>query len=113
MNPNNEFYKYRDQLNDKGKQLVMQFMLSKEYKDLRLKIARIEADLLKAKQDYFKRVEELHREKYNVECSEIPKAKDEYVRQHIEGYKMHLRTKDADNPIEAYMQFIKSEVSHG
>jgi hypothetical protein len=26
---------------------------------------------------------------------------------------MHLRTKDADNPIEAYTQIIKSESNHG
>ena len=91
MNPNNEFYKYRDQLNDKGKQLVMQFMRSEEYKELRRKISRIEADLCRARHEYYKRVEELHREKYDVECSEIPRIKDEWIRRHINEYKLHLR----------------------
>lgn len=109
MNPNNEFYKYRDQLNDRGKQLVMQFMHSKQYSDLCSKVNDIDKEIERLNIEYERKFRELHAAKRNIELHEIPSAKDEYVRQHIEGYKMHLRTKDADNPIKAYMQVIKSK----
>lgn len=46
--------------------------------------------------------------KRNVQLNEIPKAKDEYVRSHIESYKMYLRTKDVDDPIETYMEYLNN-----
>lgn len=113
MNPNNPLYEYAELLNDKGRQLVRKFMMSEQYRELRLKIAKIDADMHKAEQEYHKRIRELKEARRNIELYEIPNAKDEYVREHIEGYKMYLRTKDADNPIEAYMQTIKSQLNHG
>lgn len=112
MNPNNPLYKYAELLNTRGQQLVRQFMMSEHYRELRLKIAKIDADMLKAEQEYRKRIRELKEAKRNIELYEIPNAKDEYVREHLEGYKMYFRTKDADNPIEVYMQIVKSELTH-
>jgi hypothetical protein len=104
MNPNNDLYKYAEQLNEYGSKLVKQFMQSKEYADLHLKIAKIDADIWKAEQEYRKKIRELRTAKRNIEINEIPKAKAEYVRNNIESYKMHLRIKDADNHISAYME---------
>lgn len=103
MNPKNPLYEYADKLNDYGVKLVNKFMHSKQYSDLRSKINDIEREIDQLNIEYERKFRELHAAKRNIELNEIPKAKDEYVRQHIEGYKMHLRTKDADNPIEAYM----------
>lgn len=108
MNPNNDLYKYAEQLNDYGVKLVKQFMHSKEYADLHLKIAKIDADIYKAEQEYWKKIRELRAAKRNIEFNEIPKAKDEYVRSHIESYKMHLRIKDTENPIETYIEYLKN-----
>lgn len=113
MNKNNPLYKYADMLNDYGVNLVKKFILSKEYSDLRSKVHAIDKEIEWLHIEYERKFRELHAAKRNIEINEIHKAKDEYVRQHIEGYKMYLRIKDTDNPTEAYMQFIKSEVEHG
>ena len=107
MNPNNPLYEHADKLNEYGIKLVRKFMSSEQYRELRLKIAKIDADMLKAEREYRQRIRELKLAKRNIELYEIPKAKDEYVRQHIEGYKMYLRTKDTENHIKAYMQIVK------
>lgn len=112
MNPNNPLYEHADKLNEYGVKLVREFMTSEKYRELRLKVAKIDADMFKAEQEYRKRIRELRKAKRNIELYEIPNAKDEYVREHIEGYKMYLRTKDAENPIEAYMQIVQSELTH-
>lgn len=113
MNPNNPLYEHADKLNEYGIKLVKNFMHSKEYSELRSKINDIDKEIEKLNIEYERKFRELHAAKRNIEINEIPKAKDEYVRQHIEGYKMHLRTKDTDNPIESYMQIVKSEVNNG
>ena len=113
MNPNNPLYEYSDKLNEYGCKLVKNFMHSKQYSDLRSKVNDIDKEIEQLNIEYERKFRELHAAKRSIEINEIPKAKDEYVRQHIEGYKMHLRTKDAGNPIKAYMQIIKSEVDHG
>lgn len=91
MNPNNPLYKHADMLNDYGINLVRQFMTSEEYAELRLKIAKIDADIWKIEQESLKKIRELRAAKRNIELYEIPKAKDEYVRRHIEDYKTHLK----------------------
>lgn len=106
MNPNNPLYKYADMLNDYAINLVKKFMRSKQYSDLRSKVNSIDKEIEQLNIEYERKFRELHAAKRNIEINEIPKAKDEYVRQHIEGYKMYLRTKDADNPIEAYMRVL-------
>ena len=108
MNPNNSLYEYADKLNEYGTKLVKRFIHSKEYSDLCSKVKSIDKEIEQLNAEYERRFRELHAAKRNIEQYEIPKAKDAYVRQHIEGYKMHLRTKDADDPIKAYMQIIKS-----
>lgn len=107
MNPNNPLYEYADKLYEYGVKLVKKFMLSKQYSDLRSKVKDIDKEIEQLNREYERKLRELRAAKRNIEIYEIPNAKDEYVRQHIEGYKKHLRTKDADNPIEAYMQLIK------
>lgn len=109
MNPSNPLYKYADKLNEYGVKLVKKFMSSKEYSDLHSKANDIDKEIEQLNIEYERNLRELHAAKRNIELYEIPNAKDEYVRQHIESYKMHLRTKDACNPIEAYMQITKSE----
>ena len=111
MNKNNPLYEYADQLNEYGVKLVKKFMHSKQYSDLCSKINDIEREIDQLNIEYERKFRDLIKAKLNVQLNEIPKAKDEYVRQHIECYKMHLRTKDADNPIEAYMQIIKKEAT--
>ena len=106
MNQNNPLYKYADELNDYGVNLVKKFMHSKQYSDLRSKAHDIDKEIERLHIEYERRFRELHAAKRNIEVNEIPKAKDEYVRQHIEGYKKYLRTKDAENPIEAYMESL-------
>ena len=106
MNPNNPLYEYADMLNDYGINLVKKFMHSKQYSDLRSKAHAIDKEIEQLHIEYERKFRELHAAKHNIEINEISKAKDEYVRQHIEGYKMHLRTKDAENSIEAYMRVI-------
>ena len=113
MNQNNPLYEYADKMNEYGIKLVRKFMSSEQYREFRLKMAKIDADMLKAEHEYRQRIRELKLAKRNIEPYEIPKAKDEYVRQHIEGYKMYLRTKDTEDPVEAYMQIVKSEVNDG
>lgn len=113
MNPNNPLYKYADKLNDYGVNLVKKFMHSKQYSDLCSKINDIDKEIDQLNIEYERKFRNLINAKLNVQLNEIPKAKDDYVRQHIEGYKMHLRIKDADNPIEAYMQIVKQESNHG
>lgn len=113
MNKNNPLYEYADKLNEYGVKLVKKFMQSEEYAELHLKMAEIDADIWKAEQEYWKKVRELRATKRNIELHEIPNARNEYVRQHIEDYKTHLKTKEANNPIEAYMQITKSEANHG
>ena len=98
MNPNNPLYKYADKLNDYGVNLVKQFMNSEEYSYLCSKINSIEKEIDQLNIEYERKFMDLIKAKLNVQLNEIPKAKDDYVRQHIEGYKMHLRIKDADNP---------------
>lgn len=109
MNPNNPLYKYADMLNDYGHNLVKGFMHSKQYFDLRSKAYDIDKEIELLNKEYEKKFRELHAAKRNIELHEIPNARNEYVRQHIEGYKMHLRIKDADNPIEAYMKVLNNE----
>lgn len=111
MNPNNPLYEYSDKLNEYGVKLVEKFMHSKQYSDLCSKINDIDKEIDKLNIEYERKFRELHAAKRNIELCEIPNARNEYVRQHIEGYKMHLRIKDADNPIEAYMQIIKRETT--
>lgn len=106
MNLNNPLYKYADMLNDYGVSLVKKFMHSKQYSDLRSKAHDIDKEIEQLNIEYERKFRELHAAKRNIELYEIPNAKDEYVRQHIEGYKMYLKTKDADNPIEAYMNVL-------
>lgn len=113
MNKNNPLYEYAAELNEYGVKLVKKFMHSKQYFNLCSKINDIDKEIDRLNIEYERKFRNLIKAKLNVQLNEIPKAKDEYVRQHIEGYKMHLRTKDADNPTEAYMQIIKSESSHG
>ena len=112
MNPNNPLYEYADKLNEYGVKLVKKFMHSKQYCDLRSKINDIDKEVERLNIEHERKLRELKKARRAIELYEIPKAKDEYVREHIEGYKMHLRTKDADDPIKAYMQIIKSESSH-
>ena len=112
MNPNNPLYEYADKLNEYGIKLVKKFTLSKKYSDLRSKINDIDKEIEQLNNEYKRKLRELRAAKCNIEMVEIPKAKDEYVRGAIEAYKMHLRTKDAENPLEAYMQIIKSEATH-
>lgn len=107
MNPNNNLYKYAGQLNEYGVKLVKQFMHSKEYSDLCSKINDIDKEINQLNIEYKRKFRNLVNAKLNVQMHEIPKAKDEYVRQRIEGYKMYLRTKDAGN-----LQIIKSESNH-
>ena len=109
MNTNNPLYEYADKLNEYGVKLVKKFMLSKQYSDLRSKASNIDKEIEQLNIEYERKLREPRAAKRNIEMYEISNAKDEYVRQHIEGYKKHLRTKDASNPIEAYMQLIKSE----
>lgn len=92
MNPNNPLYEYATSLNEYGVKLVRQFMRSEEYAELHLKIAKIDADIWKAEQEYWKKVRELRAVKRNIEINEIPKAKEAYVRKHIEAYKEYLNT---------------------
>lgn len=106
MNPNNPLYEYADKLNEYGVKLVKKFMHSKQYSDLRSKVNDIDKEIDQLNIEYKRKLRNLISEKLNVQLNEIPKAKDEYVRQHIEGYKIYLRTKDADNPIEAYMKVL-------
>lgn len=106
MNKNNPLYEHADKLNEYGVKLVKKFMCSKQYSDLRSKVNSIDKEIEQLNIEYERKFRELHAAKRNIEINEIPKAKDEYVRQHIEGYKMYLRTKDADNPIEAYMRVL-------
>lgn len=96
MNKSNPLYEYNDQLNEYGVKLVRQFMGSEEYRELRLKIAKIDEDLWKAKQEYDRKFRELHDAKRNMYIIEIPKAKDKYVREHIEDYKAYL-TQELNN----------------
>lgn len=113
MNPNNNLYKHAKQLNEYGIKLVRQFMNSEEYSYLCSKINSIEKEIDQLNIEYERKFRDLIKAKLNIQLHEIPNAKDEYVRRHIEAYKAYLITKDADNPIEAYMQFIKSELNHG
>lgn len=93
MNPNNPLYEYADKLNEYGVKLVNKFMHSKQYSDLHSKINDIDKEIEQLNIEHERKFRELHAAKRNIELHEIPKAKDEYVRQHIEGYKKHLRTK--------------------
>lgn len=113
MNPNNPFYEYADILNDYGINLVKKFMHSKQYSDLRSKAHAIDKEIEQLHIEYERKFRELHAAKRNIELNEIPNARNEYVREHIDGYKKYLRTKDADNPLEAYMQIVKSESNNG
>ena len=113
MNKNNPLYEYADKLNEYGCKLVKKFMHSKQYSDLRSKVNDIDKEIEQLNIEYERKFRELSAAKRNIELREIPNARNEYVRQHIEGYKMHLRIKDADNPIEVYMQIIKLESNHG
>ena len=113
MNPNNPLYEYSDKLNEYGVKLVKKFTHSKQYFDLCSKVSDIDKEIECINRIYERKLRNLKEAKYNIEHYEIPNARNEYVRQHIEGYKMHLRTKDVDNPIEAYMQIVKSESNHG
>lgn len=92
MNPKNPLYEYATPLNEYGVKLVRQFTESEEYAELQLKIAKIDADIWKAEQEYWKKIRELRAAKRNIEINEIPKAKDVYVRKHIEAYKEYLNT---------------------
>lgn len=106
MNPNNPYYKYADMLNDYGINLVKKFMHSKQYSDLCSKAHDIDKEIEQLKIEYERKLRDLKIAKRNIYINEIPKAKDEYVRQHIEDYKMYLKTKDTDNLIEAYMKAL-------
>ena len=101
MNKNNPLYEHADKLNEYGCKLVKEFMRSKQYSDLCSKINDIDKEIDQLNIEYQRKFRNLVNAKLNVQMHEIPKAKDEYVRKHIESYKMHLRTKDADNPIKA------------
>jgi hypothetical protein len=106
MNKNNPLYEHADKLNEYGCKLVKNFMHSKEYSDLRSKVNDLDKEIEQLHIEYERKFRELHAAKRNIEINEIPKAKDEYVREHIESYKMHLRTKDAENHIEAYVEVL-------
>lgn len=107
MNPNNPLYKYADKLNDYGINLVKKFMHSKQYFDLRSKAYDIDKETEQLNVEYERKFRELHAAKRNIELYEIPNARNEYVRQHIEGYKMHLRPKEPrDHSFETYMRIL-------
>jgi hypothetical protein len=90
MNKNNPLYKYADMLNDYAMNLVKKFMHSKQYFDLRDKAHNIDKEIEQLNIEYERKLRELHAAKRNIEINEIPKARNEYVRQHIEDYKMNL-----------------------
>ena len=92
MNPKNPLCEYATLLNEYGVKLVRQFTKSEEYAELHLKIAKIDADIWKTEQEYREKIRELRAVKRNIEINEIPKAKDAYVRKHIEAYKEYLNT---------------------
>lgn len=110
MNPNNPLYKYADMLNDYGINLVKRFMRSKQYSDLRDKAHNIDKEIEQLNIEYERKLRELHAAKRNIEINEIPKARNEYVRQHIDGYKMHLKIQQiGDNSFETYMRMLNNE----
>lgn len=112
MNPNNPLYKYADMLNDYGVNLVKKFMRSKQYSDLRDKIYYIDKEIEQLNREYEKKFRELHAAKRNIELHEIPNARNEYVRQHIEGYKMHLRLNEiGDHSFETYTRVLNESSS--
>jgi len=96
MNKENPLYRYADQLNEHGIKLVKKFMQSEEYKELHYRIAKIDADIWKAEKEWRKKIKMLHEAKRDILFKEIPKAKDEYVRKHIEDYKAYLK-QELDN----------------
>lgn len=100
MNPNNSLYKHAKQLNEYGIKLVRQFLNSKQYSDLCFKINSIDKEIDQLNIEYKIKFRDLIKEKLNIQLHEIPNAKDEYVRKHIESYKMHLRTKEANSLFE-------------
>lgn len=97
MNPNNPLYEYATPLNEYGVKLVKNFMHSKEYSDLRSKVNDIDKEIEQLNIEYQRKFRELHYAKRNIEINEIPKAKDEYVRQHIESYKTSLMRGGTNN----------------
>lgn len=97
MNQNNPLYGYATLLNEYGVKLVKNFMHSKEYSDLRSKVNDIDKEIEQLNIEYNRKFRELHAVKRNIEINEIPKAKDEYVRQHIESYKTSLMQIDDTN----------------
>lgn len=82
MNKNSPLYEYADMLNDYGINLVKRFMRSKQYSDLRDKIYDIDKEIEQLNIEYERKFRELHAAKRNIEINEIPKARNEYVRQH-------------------------------
>jgi uncharacterized protein involved in exopolysaccharide biosynthesis len=110
MNKNNPLYKYADKLNEYGINLVKKFIHSKQYSDLRSKINNIDKEIEQLNIEYERKFRELHAAKRNIEINEIPKARDKYVRQHIESYKTHLKIQQiGDNSFETYMKVLNNE----
>lgn len=110
MNKNNPLYEHADKLNEYGVKLVKKFMCSKQYSDLRSKVNDIDKEIEQLNREYERKLRELHTAKRKIEINEIPKAKDDYVRQHIEGYKMHLKIQQiGDNSFETYMKVLNNE----
>ena len=110
MNKNNPLYEHADKLNEYGCKLVKKFMHSKQYSDLRSKVNDIDKEIEQLNIEYERKFRELHAAKRNIEINEIPKARNEYVRQHIEGYKMHLKIQQiGDNSFETYMKVLNNE----
>ena len=97
MNPNNPLYEYAIPMNEYGVKLVKNFIYSKEYSDLRSKINDIDEEIEQLNIEYERKFRELHAAKRNIEINEIPKAKEEYVRRHIESYKISLMQGDDTN----------------
>ena len=112
MNPNNPLYNYASQLYEYGIKLVKKFMLSEKYKELRNKMKNIDDEISKTEIEYRIKIDELRNAKCNIEFNEIPKAKDEYIRGHINSYKMNLRLNEiGDHSFETYMRVLNESSS--
>lgn len=110
MNPSNPLYEYSDKLNEYGVKLVKKFMNSKQYSYLRSKVHDIDKEIEQLNIEYERKLNDLKTAKRNIELYEIPNARNEYVRQHIEGYKMHLKIQQIGyNSFETYMKELNNE----
>lgn len=80
MDANNTLFEYEPKLLERSIRLVKKFMNSKQYSELKAKLADIDEEIAALNREYKRKLRNLKEAKYNIENFAIPEARNEYIK---------------------------------